>query len=515
MSRLAKLAEDIASTGVANVFGIPGSGSSLELINELEKNDVNFHLVHFEAAAAIMAGTIGHLTNCAGVALSIKGPGLANMVPGLAVCYFEGYPLVAIAEAYAPNVPTSRAHKRIDHEKLTAAVVKGRRMLAENGPNFRTLALWAQEEVPAPVLLDVPNTVVAYEDPIPRNNRVPADGKITKLIIKSKRPVIIAGALAVRQLRSKLLSALHIPVFSTVAAKGILDETLPHAAGVFTGVDSELVPEKKILPLADLVIGIGLRPHELLQAKPFHCEAVNISLFDDKDIDDVFALSATADCKDSEDIFKILSTKKWGLDELNSCAQELRQHMLGTTFLPAHAYDFLERHFGYNARIVIDTGNFCTIGEYIWRSKKPSLYLSSGQGRYMGTALPMGIAASLYDANMPTIVVTGDGGIAPFISEIKLAVQYRLPLLFVLMTDGGFGSIRIRARKDALTFNPLTVKNSSWLSVLNGFGINGLRTDNLKELRDFVERWDTKTGPVYLELVFDPDAYEQMVYGIG
>ncbi len=513
MNRLAKLAKDIADSGITKVFGIPGSGASLELIDQLEKHGVRFYLTHFEASAAIMAGTTGYLTGHAGVAICIKGPGLANMVPGLAFCQFENYPLVAISEAYAPDTPMTKAHKRIDHEKLTAAVVKGRRALAEQGPDFKKLALWAEEELPAPVLFELPNSVITNEEAIPINE-IHVKGDIENLVSKSQRPVIVAGTLAVRKKWSKFLNKLHIPIFSTAAAKGVVDETLPHSAGVFTGAGLKLTPEKNILPSADLVIGIGLRPNEVLQAKPFNSPTVNITLSADSLAEKAFGFIATAGCEAGEKMFEILIEKKWGLEKLASCLKELRHHMLDTSFLPAHVFELLEQHFAHNVRIVMDTGNFCTIGEHMWHSRETSQCILSGQARYMGTALPVGTAASLHTPEIPTVVIAGDGGIGPFISEIKLAVQNHLPLLLILMSDGGFGSIRIRARKDGLTLKPLTIDNPSWVSVLAGFGVPGFRTKTLKEFRNRLEKWSPQSGPLFLEVPFAPDIYEQMVYDI-
>ncbi len=123
MNDLYRLAKDIAESGVKQVFGIPGSGPSLTLIDYLERHNVEFCLTHFEGTAVIIAGTIGRLSGVTGVSISIKGPGLANMVPGLASCFFESMPVVAITEAYSPDTPHFKAHKRLDHNKLTSAVV--------------------------------------------------------------------------------------------------------------------------------------------------------------------------------------------------------------------------------------------------------------------------------------------------------------------------------------------------------------------------------------------------------
>ena len=84
-------------------------------IDSIIKENITFHTTHFEGSAAIMAGTIGRISGLAGISISIKGPGLANMIPGLAVCHFENFPLIAICESYEADVSNSKAHKRINH----------------------------------------------------------------------------------------------------------------------------------------------------------------------------------------------------------------------------------------------------------------------------------------------------------------------------------------------------------------------------------------------------------------
>ena len=112
------LAKAMAANGPGHAFGVPGSGQSLDLIHALEGHGVSFHSVHHEGAAAIMAGTVGRLSGKAGMAIAIKGPGLANMVGGMAACTYENLPMLAVTEAYGAEVPLAKAHKRLDQGAL-------------------------------------------------------------------------------------------------------------------------------------------------------------------------------------------------------------------------------------------------------------------------------------------------------------------------------------------------------------------------------------------------------------
>lgn len=513
MSLYGQMADEIVAYGITDVFGIPGSGPSLELIDELEKRSIKFHLNQFEGASAIMAGVTGRLSGRAGIAICIKGPGLSNMVPGLAICHFENYPVVAICEAYSPDVPLSSAHKRLDHGALTKAVIKGRRFISQRGPKFSDMAKWAEREVPAPVLFEATGRPEAVQDiePDPLASRKDWGATFPHLIKNAKRPVIIAGTLAIRQSLTPTLNRIKVPVFSTAAAKGVVDESLPHAAGVYTGVGLEHVPEKVVLHHADLVIGIGLRPNEVLAAAPFHCASINIDTLDDKVTRNAFKFSASIDVATGKDILCSIEEKSWGIEELQTCLRKLRSYMLERTFLPAHAFESIEMKIGRNVRMVIDTGNFCTIGEHFWQSPRSDLYLSSGQGRYMGASLPMGIGACIHNDTIPCVVVVGDGGIGPFVSELKLAVRHHLPLIVVLLTDGMFGSIRGRALRDGLSQNPLTIEDPHWIPIMEGFGINSVLAKDQNGLNDALTRWSSEQGPLFIEIPFDADAYVSMI----
>lgn len=515
MSSLDRLAAEIAERGVGHAFGVTGSGPTLVLADALERRGMDVVRTYFEGNAAIMAGTIGRLTGRAGVAFCIKGPGLANLVPGLAACWFEQYPLVALTEAYPPGSPPEKAHKRIDHRTLTAAVAKGRRVLGTDGPTFHDLATWAEDETPGPVVLELTGVEAKQgAAAFPAANRRPASTTAMALVRKAQRPVVIAGTLAVRMGLSPALNRLRIPVFSTAAAKGVMDETLPHAAGVFTGVGLELAPERRILAEADLVIGIGLRPGEVLATQPFPCSAMTVEPLPEVPGLDAFRFADVAGATQIADILEALQGREWGGELIGECLARLDAQLLSGPFLPAHAFKVLAAHRQGPLRLVMDTGYFCTIGEHVWKARQAEHCLLSGQGRYMGIALPMAIGAAIYDPAVPTVVVVGDGGIGSAVSELRIAVERKLPLLVVLMTDGRFGSIRTRALKDKLSETALTIRSPSWLDGMNSLGLPASKAENPSALTDALQRWRPQDGPAFIEIPFSPDPYELMVRGI-
>src|SRR5690349_6355800 len=103
MHDIGLLAQDLIRLGSLDVFGIPGEGASLELIDAMERCGAKFHSVCHEAAGALMAGGYGRATGMPGVYLSIKGPGFANMLAGIASNWLDRNPVLSLSESYGPG----------------------------------------------------------------------------------------------------------------------------------------------------------------------------------------------------------------------------------------------------------------------------------------------------------------------------------------------------------------------------------------------------------------------------
>jgi thiamine pyrophosphate-dependent acetolactate synthase large subunit-like protein len=111
------------------------------------------------------------------------------------------------------------------------------------------------------------------------------------------------------------------------------------------------------------------------------------------------------------------------------------------------------------------------------------------------------------------VVFTGDGGIGMFVAEVKLAVRHQLPLLVVLLSDSFLGTVRGESLKRNLTQAPTTIYGPSWIRAMEGLGVMSERVENSMSLERILGQW-TKQGPLFIEVAFDPDAYQKMTDGI-
>ncbi|MGH6912176.1 MAG: thiamine pyrophosphate-binding protein, partial [Geminicoccales bacterium] len=118
------LAALLRARGTRRMFGVPGGGSSLDVIEAGAAQRLDFVLARSESAAAIMAATTAELGGAPGVVLTGLGPGAAAVANGLAHAFLDRAPLLLITDAYPPDLAAFVTHQRIDHTGLFAPLIK-------------------------------------------------------------------------------------------------------------------------------------------------------------------------------------------------------------------------------------------------------------------------------------------------------------------------------------------------------------------------------------------------------
>ncbi|MEK9943043.1 MAG: hypothetical protein VW771_11290, partial [Gammaproteobacteria bacterium] len=204
---------------------------------------------------------------------------------------------------------------------LAQAVVKELHPLCDAQATVEHAWSTAISETPGPVLVELTKDTgkrAPLKSPLSEGEAL--DTKSIHLLERAKRPILILGTLASRLSLENKLSQLEIPVFSTVSAKGVFDETSPYSGGIFTGAGLAATPEAQILTDADLIIGIGLRNDELLNAQSFNCSLIN---FDAPSQNKHVGLNCQRVFPPSEleKVFELIRQKTWGLDELSEAHQ--------------------------------------------------------------------------------------------------------------------------------------------------------------------------------------------------
>src|ERR1700693_4379389 len=119
------LIDGLRRAGVQRIFGVPGGGSNLELLEAARAQGLPFRLCHQESAACIMAAVTGELTGAPGAVLSTLGPGVAASSTGLTPAFLDRSPLIYLSDRHPDALLHFATHQAFDHAAFLAPVVKG------------------------------------------------------------------------------------------------------------------------------------------------------------------------------------------------------------------------------------------------------------------------------------------------------------------------------------------------------------------------------------------------------
>ena len=507
------LAEALLQEGVQFAFGITGSGASLALITELEQGGVRYFDVPHEAAGAIMAGTVARWTGRPAVSVSIKGPGLANMFPGIAHNFFESNPAISVSEAYAPSVTLARQHKRMDQRTLLRPFVKAIAGATAASDELRGHIRAAAAEMPGPVHFELAPDITSDALPtvVPSARADDSFSSLIQRIQAASRPAVVVGSLAMRRSWGAKVATLQVPVFTTAAAKGLIDERGDFAAGVYTGDGKAQSPEARVLPDADLVVCVGVRDQEILSPWMRSVEVVGIDEIDGARSFPFSWYHRTATSEDVSHVLATLSTRQWGAEAICRARKELFAGLAAQPWQPYHCFQAMQARAAEQT-LVTDTGSFCTIAEHVWLASPNAPYLGSSNGRYMGVSLPSAVAVAVCDRERPVFCAVGDGGMRTYPAMLKLAVEENLGLCIVLMRDSQYGSIACAA-PPGHSLRAVRIAQPSWASTVAGMGIPAAQANTPVEFQRAIEDWDGRS-PRFIEAVFDPEAYQSITAGI-
>ncbi len=151
-----RLVARFQALGVKRMFGVPGGGSSLDLIEAAGRAGIEFVLCRTETAAALMAAVGAELTGVPGVVMTGIGPSAASAVNGIAYASLERAPLILITDA-ADRDASLPPHQVFDQQAIFAPITKGTlRLTDENaGPALDRLIQSTLVDPCGPVHLDL------------------------------------------------------------------------------------------------------------------------------------------------------------------------------------------------------------------------------------------------------------------------------------------------------------------------------------------------------------------------
>ena len=476
--------------GVRHVFGHPGHGNTNILDAIYDSSQIEFKLTRHEQAAAHIADGYARISGEIGVCCASVGPGPANMVMGLASAAAASCPVVAIfggvisrwvgrgqLQETSPFYglpdqsfvqvlqPVVKKVWQVQHPDLIPEVVRKAFALARAGN-------------PGPVAIEIPwDLQAAFHDfeeiPHPGQfghaGRVRADAaaisQAVKALHQAVHPIIVAGYGAVLSDAGpeikKLAELLGAPVASSYAAKGIMAEDHPQSVGNVGWLGHPSAHEF-IREYADVVLAVGFSFSDLstcwwTEGMPF----VEQNRFIQVDIDAnqigrsyPVEIGLLGDAKSTlQETVALLADK--GQPKARQGNLELTERIKSGFHFdvpndesdeqgmePLRVVEELRRVLPKDILFSLDTGDHNHYFGALFPIYSPRRLLYPGGWTPMGFGPTSIIGGNLARPDLPAVCVTGDGGFLMVCQEVITAVEWGLPVVWVVFNNQTLGAIR-------------------------------------------------------------------------
>jgi acetolactate synthase-1/2/3 large subunit len=532
------IVEGLLRAEVPRLFGVPGGGSNLEVLEAARARGLPFVLCHQEWAATIMAAVTGELTGRPGAVLSTLGPGVTASATGLAHAQLDRSPLLYISDRHPAGVLAFATHQYLDHAAHLGPIVKGSVTVTPDsaGHWVAHAVQLALAEPRGPVHLDLPADVAgAAAVPVatavtPPAVPAPDDALVeaaAEMIRIAKRPLVIAG-LGCRPADAKWLrafcEALPAPVLTTYKAKGAIPDPHPLAMGIFTGG----ALEEPLVRRADLIIAFGLDTVELIPRRWSYAAPV-LSLARGPSSEPrlrapgggAYFTPALEVVGDLGAILEDLAPRimrrdvkaDWDVAEVDRIRRERAAALeVPVPGLAPHRVAQIARELTAAGSIAtVDAGAHMFQTTTYWHSLEPGELLISNGLATMGFALPAAIAAQLVHPDRRVICFTGDGGLMMVASELETVARLRLPIVIVVFNDAALSLIEVKQEQKGFEGVSMRYAGPDLVALGRAFGIRALAATSEATLQSALIAAQTAPGPTLIDARIDPSGYRKML----
>src|SRR2546428_11558935 len=114
----------LREAGVGFIFGMPGGGSTLDLLDAAGRTGLPFVLTATETAGALAAVAQAEIAGRPAACLTTLGPGVASVVNGVACARLDRAPLLVFTDSQSSPAGGLFEHHQLDHSALLRPVVK-------------------------------------------------------------------------------------------------------------------------------------------------------------------------------------------------------------------------------------------------------------------------------------------------------------------------------------------------------------------------------------------------------
>ncbi len=549
----------LAAEGVDTVFGII-DGTYFGMYSTFGDHGIDLITPRHETSAAHMAAAYARVTGELGVCMASNGPGVANILPGVAVEQAEGNRVLLITSSrrqpivypdrggtyqYFPQVDVIGAMSKWschvpDVERIGEIMRHALRRCFSGRPGVVHVDIpedimnstydlnprWIQEAMSYRTdhLLEAPADVVrAAADLL-------ADAKLPMLHVGSG--VLHGGA---TDLVHEIAELLDAPITTSWAARAAVDE---RRREVIPMIYLDAVKETR--NAADVVLTLGSRLGETdwwgkapYWAKPEDQKMIQVDLDPE-----ILGANKPAELLVQADVKSFLTALIAELKERPSSKSPERSALLeglrrnivrrrakldrrldfsSEPMRSAHIAVECQKVFEDDAIVVVDGGNTAVWANFYHQVRTPGAMLSTPKMGMLGAGVAQALAAKAAFPDRQGYCIIGDGAMGFHPQEGETAVRHDLPVIYLVACDKQWGMVKMNQQFALKPLKTLVKKSLGpdetinadlgeiqWDVMARSMGAHGERVSNAHDLQAALHRAQASGLPAVIHCDVDP-----------
>ena len=520
--------------GVDTAFGVPGE-SYLAVLDSLydARDQIRFVICRQEGGAANMADAYGKLTGRPGICFVTRGPGATNASLGIHTAFQDSTPVILFIGQVGNDVVEREAFQEMDYRRMYGQMAKWVAQIdrADRVPEYISHAFHtAVSGRPGPVVLALPEDMQTEMASVPdtgRYQRVAANpgardmARVRDMISKAQRPLVILGGggwnrEACEDMRA-FAHAYDLPVACAFRCQDLIDNADPHYVGdIAVGLNPKLAERVKA---CDVLLVVGARLGEWT--------TVNYTLFDLPRLKQKF-IHVHPGAEELGRVYQADLLINSGMPEFAAAARAL-EHVevpwrdwtraaradLEAWQQPVQVpgkvnmseiVKFLRETLPRDAIITNGAGNFSLWAHRFYRYGGFRTQLAPTSGA-MGYGVPAGVAAAFIHRDRVVVTFAGDGDFLMTGQELATAAQYDVKVLFIVVNNGMYGTIRMHQEREFPgRVSGTQLKNPDFAALARAYGLYGEIVESTADFKGAFERAQKASTAALIEVRVDPEA---------
>ena len=464
------IARCLKKEGITDLFYIMG-GPMLLAEATCVTEGIRMIDVRHEQAAAFMCQAYSRLKQVPSVCMAASGPGVTNLITGMANALVDCCPVVAFGGSSPLSQFGRQVFQEIDQVELMRGCCKyvDRLINLKRIPQQINFALQkAISGKPGPVYIDCPGDMLYQKidenlvdwsfagrpmlDSRPLGDPRQVDALIGALA-EAKNPLIVSGSGVIWSRAwaemQAFVEAAGIPFYTTPQGRGVVPDDHPY---------SYLSMRSGAFKDADLIIVLGTRMNYIIghASPPRFGPSAKIARID-IDPAEIGAAARYVDIPIVGDCKAVLGQLLAGIkgrispDNFTGWRKQLadgevaKRSSAGANKLvedgdihPVRMLEAVRDFANRDAILCVDGQETLNFGRLTMPTFSPGHRLNSGPFGTMGVGLPFGVGAKVACPDKQVIVVHGDGSMGLNAMELDTAIRHKIPILVVISLNGGW-----------------------------------------------------------------------------